>query len=90
MRPERDRQVLFSIDIATGAEKTIGTSSLEFFPNTNLNPGIRLSLSPDGRSILYASGQFTSNLWMLEGFAQTSSVWSRLGLLRNTNAGSGR
>ena len=82
LRREKDRLVLFSIEIATGREKIVGTSSLEFFPSSNLSPPIRLSLSPDGRSILYGAGQFTTNLWMLEGFAPTSSIWSRLGLAR--------
>ena len=82
LRPQKDRQVLFSIELASGAERTLGSSGLDFFPNTNINPSIRLSLAPDGRSILYGSGQFTANLWMLEGFAQTRIIWSRLGLAR--------
>ena len=82
LRPQKDRQVLFSIELASGAERTLGSSGLDFVPSTNINPSIRLSLSPDGRSILYGSGQFTGNLWILEGFAQTRSIWSRLGLAR--------
>jgi len=37
-------------------------------PISYSNPGIRLSLSPDGKSILYPSIRRTSSLWMMEGF----------------------
>jgi hypothetical protein len=29
---------------------------------------MRLSLAPDGKSILYPAYRFSSSLWMLEGF----------------------
>jgi eukaryotic-like serine/threonine-protein kinase len=82
LRLDKDRQILFSLDIATGAEKVIGTIADGFVPASNLSPSIRLSLSPDGKSITYGSGTFTSNLWMLEGFAKTKSRLAGLGLLR--------
>ena len=61
-------QVLFSMDIATKAEKTIGDLGPEFGPQSYLNPGTRLSLSPDGKHILFPVLRGSSSLWMLEGF----------------------
>ena len=52
-RRDLDHQTLFSVDIATGAKKVIGALDSEFRPDTNLTPGIRLSLAPDGKSIVY-------------------------------------
>jgi Tol biopolymer transport system component len=68
IRIDKDRRTLFSIDISTKAEKTIGDVGKDFAPGTYLNPGIRLSLSPDGKSILYPALRDASSLWMLEGF----------------------
>jgi serine/threonine protein kinase/Tol biopolymer transport system component len=70
---------LFRIDLATGAEKVIGSVGREFRPGSNLSPSIRFSLAPDGKSFIYASGTFTHNLWMLEGFAAKPGLFSRFG-----------
>lgn len=34
----------------------------------DIGPGIRLSLSPDGKRILYPTYKVQTRLWMLEGF----------------------
>jgi Tol biopolymer transport system component len=78
IRPDKERELLFSIDIASGAEKIIGDLGDEFRPNSNLNPAIRFSMAPDGKSFVYSAGKFKRNLWMLEGFARKRSFWSRL------------
>jgi Tol biopolymer transport system component len=70
IRVEADRSVLFSIDSATKEEKIIGEISKDFTPSSYITPGIRLSLSPDGKSILYPAIRRSSSLWMLEGFDQ--------------------
>ncbi len=70
IRVEPDRRTLFSLDIATKEVKTIGEISKDFTPSNYNNPGIRLSLSPDGKSILYPAKRENSSLWMMEGFAQ--------------------
>jgi Tol biopolymer transport system component len=79
IRSDKDRQILFRIDIATGAETVIGDVGREFGPGSNLGPSIRLSLAPDGKSIIYGSGTFKNNLWLLEGFAPKSGLLSRFG-----------
>ncbi len=61
---------LFSIDIATRQTKTIGEFARDFAPSSYSNPGIRLSLSPDGKSILFPAQRSATGLWMLEGFTR--------------------
>ena len=70
IRVEPDRRTLYSLDIATKAAKTIGEIARDFVPASYSNPGIRLSLSPDGNSILYPATRKSSSLWMMEGFPQ--------------------
>ena len=72
IRAEADRRTLFSLDIATKEVKTIGEISKDFTPSSYSNPGVRLSLSPDGKSILYPATRETSSLWMMEGFNHPS------------------
>ncbi len=68
IRRDKDHHYLFSLEIATRQEKIIGDIGKDFAPGSYLNPGIRLSLSPDGTHVLYPALRFTSSLWMLEGF----------------------
>ena len=68
IRVQPDRNILYSLDIATKEERIIGDISKDFTPGSCSNPGIRLSLSPDGKSILYPALRRSSSLWMLEGF----------------------
>jgi serine/threonine protein kinase len=68
IRAEKDHQYLFSLSLAGDRMKTIGDVGTEFVPRSYLTPGIRLSLSPDGKSILYPSYSMKTSLWMLEGF----------------------
>ena len=62
-----DRLNLFSMSVAGGAEKTIGSLGSEYYPANNLHPALRLSLSPDGKSLTYSTEKRTSNLWLMEG-----------------------
>jgi serine/threonine protein kinase len=78
IRSDQGREDLFRIDIATGAETVIGNVGPAFRPGSNLSPSIRFSLAPDGKSFIYGSGTFTSNLWMLEGFAVKPGLFARL------------
>jgi Tol biopolymer transport system component len=68
IRNEQGRGILFSLDLATMKLKNIGELARDFVPKSGINPGIRLSLAPDGKSILYPAFRFSSSLWMLEGF----------------------
>jgi eukaryotic-like serine/threonine-protein kinase len=66
--PEQGRGSLFSLDLATMRVKNIGELARDFTPRSGFTPGMRLSLAPDGKSILYPVARFSGSLWMLEGF----------------------
>ena len=68
IRSEGDHRFLFSFAIAANQVKTIGDVGPDFTPQSYLTPGIRFSLSPDGKSILYPATSSKESLWMLEGF----------------------
>jgi len=80
LRPGDDGENLFSVDVASGAEKIIGSIGKEYHPASNLNPAMRFSLAPDGKSIAFGVGRFKDGLWMLEGFAVKTGLLARLGL----------
>ncbi len=77
MRQDADGETLFTVDVATGSEKVVGTIPREYHPRSNLNPAMRFSLAPDGKSIVYGAGKFSANLWMLEGFAKKVGLLKR-------------
>jgi hypothetical protein len=80
VRAEQEHNMLFSVDVATGSEKVIGDLGKDFRPASGLNPGIRFSLAPDGKSFVYSTRTFKRNLWMLEGFAPKTGILAHLGL----------
>jgi serine/threonine protein kinase/Tol biopolymer transport system component len=80
MRREENGEVLFSVDVATGAEKVIGNAGYEARPRSSLNPAVRLSLTPGGNSLVFGTFKPKSSLWMLEGFALNTGLLARLGL----------
>jgi eukaryotic-like serine/threonine-protein kinase len=80
IRSDGEREALFTVNPATGAEKVIGNVGQDFRPLSHLNPSIRLSLAPDGKTIVYGTTKRKDNLWMLEGFSPKPTFWSRLGL----------
>ncbi|HTS28514.1 MAG TPA: protein kinase [Bryobacteraceae bacterium] len=75
LRTEGKRELLFSVDVATGAEKVIGDVGLESAPTGDFQPGFRFSLAPDGKSFVYEAGIIRSNLWLLEGFTEGLEGW---------------
>jgi len=54
IRLDGDRNLLFSLDVASGAEKILGDLGREFAPASSFHPGIRFSMAPDGKSFLYS------------------------------------
>jgi TolB protein len=68
VRTEGDRQVLFSMPVDGGTMKTIGEIPREFAPRIFFPLGIRFSVAPDGKSLLFSTISSKASLWMLEGF----------------------
>jgi Tol biopolymer transport system component len=61
---------LESLNVATGAVRSIREFGPELRFETNLAHSLRLSLSPDGKSFATTTLQEKSDLWMLAGFPQ--------------------
>jgi hypothetical protein len=80
IREESERYQLFFIDLSTGKDRIVGDLSRDFRPSSFLGPAIRLSLAPDGKSLVYGVSNRKSNLWLLEGFEPKTDLLSRLGL----------
>jgi WD40-like Beta Propeller Repeat len=77
LREEHDRELLFSVTIATGEERVIGDVG-QFRYGSPLSPTYRFSLAPDGKSLVYGSGHFKDNLVLLRGFSAHSGLFARL------------
>ena len=67
IRGAPDHLQLFSMSVARGAEKTIRSLAPALLPVSALAPALRLTLTPDGKSVTYSTGRVTSNLWLIEG-----------------------
>jgi len=65
-RAAADRLELFSMSVAGGTERTIGSFGREHLPVTFGGPATRLSLTPDGKSITFSTSKSSSNLWLIE------------------------
>ena len=68
IRRDGERELLFSLSIATGAEKVLGDLGPDFHPDLSFQPGQRFSLAPDGKTFLYTVASKHSNLWLFQGF----------------------
>jgi hypothetical protein len=64
-----DKRELFSMSVAGGTEKTIGSLGEEYLPTASRVPALCLSLTPDGKSVTYSTikSRGTTNLWLAEG-----------------------
>jgi serine/threonine protein kinase len=71
---DRDKATLFSLDPATLQKRVIKELGKDLRPASNFGPGIRFSLAPDGKSILYSTSNSRSDLWMLQGYRQPGSL----------------
>jgi hypothetical protein len=77
IRNDGDRNLLFSIHIASGAEKVLGDLGRDFWPG-GFYPGVRFSLAPDGKSFVYSVLKITRNLYKFEGFDTRTGLLARL------------
>jgi eukaryotic-like serine/threonine-protein kinase len=75
---------LFSVDVANAPAESEHSASLpdppkvfdihqiseDDAPRSRMNPGIRFSMNPDGKSFSYSTGRSQSSLWLLQGWQQ--------------------
>jgi Tol biopolymer transport system component/DNA-binding winged helix-turn-helix (wHTH) protein len=76
--------VLIAADIVAGREKIIGELDPGYpqsFPQSWIQPGIRLTLAPDGKTFAFGVLRRKEDIWLLEGFEPPSGRFGRL--LRN-------
>jgi len=72
-----DDPALMAIDIATGKEtKLRDLPGLE--PFSGSNPGLRASLTSDGKSIVYAVNRPRTEIWILDGVQTPHAWWERI------------
>jgi Tol biopolymer transport system component len=64
---------LVAIDVVTGKERTLRDLG-ELIPFSTLSPGLRASLTPDGKSIVYTVNRPREEIWILDGL-QTPRPW---------------
>jgi Tol biopolymer transport system component/tRNA A-37 threonylcarbamoyl transferase component Bud32 len=74
---DRNYVALFSIDPATLRQRNIKNLGKDLYPASNLQPGIRFSVSPDGKSLVYCTAKNGDDLWMLQGYRQPG-LWNRI------------
>ena len=77
------RQQLVALDIGTGRERVVNTIDPRVRIRAVLIPGLRLSLSPDGKSVVTTSRMEAGDIWMVEDFVEQRRVGGGIDLVRN-------
>jgi len=67
---DQQHATLFSLDLATLRQRAIKELGKDMQPASSLQPGIRFSLAPDGKSFVYGTAQYGDELWRLLGYRQ--------------------
>jgi hypothetical protein len=70
----KNHLALFSLDIATRKQTVINELDNDLLPVSGFNPGVRLSRSPDGKSLVYTTNRYRADFWMLQGYRQPSPL----------------
>jgi serine/threonine protein kinase/Tol biopolymer transport system component len=73
----QDRMTLFSLDPLSLKQKVIRELSKDLRPDSNFVPGVRFSMTPDGKSFVYTVTKYRDDLWLLQGYSQPG-WWSQL------------
>ncbi len=68
IRKDKDHEYLFSMSAEGGPAKTIADLGSDYAPASDLNPGYRLSLAPDGTCVIYSIATVKSSIWLFDGF----------------------
>jgi Tol biopolymer transport system component len=58
---------LFSVNLEGKGEHIIGTLPADGVPGSNFTPSLRLALTPDGKSVTFATQKYSANLWLIDG-----------------------
>jgi Tol biopolymer transport system component len=70
IRRDGEHYYLISVDVASGKDiRNIADIGKDYAPASSLNPGVRLSVAPDGTCAIYTIATTKSSIWLFEGFA---------------------
>jgi len=72
-----DPQALWETDIATGHDRKLRDLP-GLRPFASFNPGLRASLTWDGKDVVYTVNRPRQEIWMLEGIQEPRTWWARL------------
>ena len=67
VRTEGTGGVLFSRAVAGGPERIIARLSSSQVPSSQLNPALKMTFTPDGKSLTFSALKRESSLWLLDG-----------------------
>ncbi|MFN7935911.1 MAG: protein kinase [Bryobacteraceae bacterium] len=68
LQEEGTVQKLIGVEVSTGKERVLNQIEARVRIRSLLTPGLRLSVSPDGKSIAATSRTETGDIWMVEDF----------------------
>ncbi len=68
IRQDGGKFYLFSLGVETAKVRDIKQLDGSLQPRSPLNPAIRFTLAPDGKSFAYSIAKPESSIWMLQGF----------------------
>ena len=79
---DRHRQTLWSLNPTSGVEREIASYDLDTVFDTVVGTNLKLSLSPDGRSLATSVSRVTGELFLMTGLPEPRSFWQRLFRMR--------
>jgi dipeptidyl aminopeptidase/acylaminoacyl peptidase len=78
IRNANNKRQLGKLDLKSGIFRPLTDVPVEWTINTPSLGGARLSLSPDGKSLAVTVVKTIGDIWILEGFQSSLSLWQRL------------
>ena len=78
IRNANGKRQLGKLDWKTGAFQPLTDIPAEWNINTPVLGGVRLSLSPDGKTLATTVIKPIGDIWILEGFQPPPTLWQRL------------
>jgi hypothetical protein len=71
-----DPPALAEIDVASGRVRKL--HDLADAPYASMHPGLKASLMPDGKSVIYTVNRARQEIWILDGVQRPQPWWRRL------------
>ena len=78
IRKANGKRQLGKLDWRSGEFQPLTEIPADWLINTPLAGAVRLSLSPDGKSLATTVAKRIGDIWILEGFQPPRTLWQRL------------